>query len=218
MKRVLLILPLAAIALQVSAQTTIRRDTAITFMINAIFTGTWGITSALLVMQLFRLKLQINPLIISSIGILLLLGASTYLLKTVLGYLYYYYSDGTYNRYTFKKDDFLFSMAMSGIWLLNYGLLPQLLWIRKLRRLSSLVVLICIWAITSLAVPWGVARQFLDSPTNTFFVSGFKFEFSFTDYVEQGGVYAVAFAMVYSFLSRRNNDGESQLEEQLGAN
>ena len=139
----------------------------LTFIINSIFTGTWGITTALLVTQLLRRKLQINPTIVRSVSILLLIGASIYLLKILVGIVENAYSTGENENQWVLKGSSLTYLIFLGVWPFSFGLLPQLLWLKKLRgRLSSLVIIIAIWAISRLFVPWGVTEFFMQTPVD----------------------------------------------------
>jgi len=182
-----------------------------TFIINSILTGTWGITVVLLVIQLFRLKLQINPIIIRSVSTLLLFGASLYILKIPVEFITNYYSGGEYEQYTFADGNLLYSLIIYCAWLFSFGLLPQILWVKKLRgRLSSLVVIVAIWAITRLYVPWGISEFFMEKPIDL----NFKFEFSFLDRLEQVAIYSVAFVLVFYIISRKENNSRPMLGEQ----
>ena len=175
------------------------------FIINTILTVTTGITVALLVLQLLRRDLKIRPDIITSVSILLLLGSTIYLVKVPAEFVVHYYSGGDYEHYTFKKGTFLPFIIFGFAWLFSYGLVPQILWIKKLRRrLSTLLIIVGMWAITRLLVPWGLYQLLL----NPFAEWNRNSEFSFLDYVEQGAVYATAFAIIYSYLSRKGNDND----------
>ncbi len=176
------------------------------FVINSIFTGTWSITMALLVIQLFRRKLQINPTIIRSVSILLLIGASIYLLKLLVGIVENAYLTGEHENQWVVKGSSRGYLIFLGVWPFSFGLLPQLLWLKKLRgRLSSLAIIIAIWAISRLFVPWGVTEFFMQKPVDL----NFKFEFSFVDQLEQIAVYATAFALVCYLISWKENRGEN---------
>jgi len=158
---------------------------------------------ALSIIQLFRLKEQIRPGIIKSVSMLLLAGASLYILEIPVNFLIDYYSGGEYEQYTFKDGNLLSVLILFGAWLFSFGLVPQILWAKKLRgRLSSLIVIIAIWAVTRIFVPWGLLQFIMQKP----FDWQFKLDFSFLDRLEQIAVYTVAFALVYYIVSRRDND------------
>jgi len=182
------------------------------FIINSIFTGTWGITVALAVLQLFRRKLQINPAIIRSVSTLLLIGASIYLLKILVDIVEIAHSTRESENQWVVKGSSLAFLIFLGAWPFSFGLLPQLLWLKKLRgRLSIHVIIIAIWAISRLFVPWGVTEFFMQKPIDL----NFKFEFSFVDQLAQIAVYATAFALVCYLISRKDNRGESLVSETL---
>ena len=188
--------------------------TFVTFIINSILTGTWGITVALLVIQLFRLKLQINSTIVRSISTLLLLGASLHVLRTAVYFFTNYYSAGEYEQYTFRNGNLWSYWIIYCAWLFSFGLLPQLLWLKTLRgRFSSLVVIVAIWGITRLFVPWGISEFFMERPIDL----QFKFEFSFVNSLEQTAVYSVAFVLVFHIISRRDYNSQALTDEQTGA-
>ena len=108
------------------------------------------------------------------------------------------------------KGSSLAFLIFLGAWPFSFGLLPQLLWLKKLRgRLSSLVIIIAIWAISRLFVPWGITEFFMQKQIDL----NFKFEFSFLDYLEQTAVYTVAFVLVHYLISRKNNTGEPLTNE-----
>ncbi len=162
-------------------------------IINAIFAGTWGLTAALLVVQLLRLELNSKPVIIDAMRNLLLFGSSVYLLKTGIDVLQIHMSSASTR----------FWMTFLA-WPLAFGVLPQLLWLKPLRhRLASLAVIVALWTITISFVPWAFPQWVTNMvlhPTNV----RAHVVFSFTGYLEMVAIYAAMLAGVYYVLTRAN--------------
>jgi len=178
------------------------------FITDSIFTGTCGITAVLLVMQLIRSKLQIRPAIIISVSTLLLFGSLFYFLRIAIEIYANYYSNPDYGSFKVKNNNWWLLTIMLAAWPFSFGLLPQLLWLKKRRqRLMSLVFIVGVWAITRIFIPPDFL-QFFINPLNWHVDTGF----STGDYLLQAATYSAAFAVVHYFISKKDNDNETEAD------
>jgi len=179
------------------------------FVTDSIFTGTCGITAVLLVMQLIRLKLQIRPAIIISVSTLLLFGSLFYFLRIAAELYVNYYSNPNYGSFKLKNGNLWLLVIMLGAWPFTFGLLPQFLWLKKRRqRLWSLVFIVGVWAVTRIFISPNFLQFFID-PLNWHADSGF----STIDYLLQAGAYSAAFAVVHYFISKKDNDDQTEVDD-----
>jgi hypothetical protein len=162
-----------------------------TFIINSIFAGTFGLTAALLVVQLMGFELNFKLNMIRAISITLLIGSVAYLLQMAL------YAPSIYNQFNSVGHLLLFM-----VWPVVFSILPQLLWFKKLReRLGSLLVLVGIWAITLCFVPWLLPQAVINLVQQPNSLIDYT-SFSWINYLEVIGTYAGIFLVVYGIIYR----------------
>lgn len=159
-----------------------------TLIINAIFAGTCGLTIALFIVQLLRLSLTNKLLIIKTISMVLLLGASLYLLQMALDTIF------VYKRISSTQHFLVFL-----IWPIAFGLLPQLLWIKKLQgQLAVIVTMVALWVVLLCFVPWLLPQYIVQLVKHPYQIPA-KIS-PFIVYAEIIGIYAAAFLMTYFVL------------------
>jgi hypothetical protein len=121
----------------------------------AIFSGTLIITLFLIVINFFKIKLtKIDKLtLIKAINTILLFGAMIYTVIWVTELFVAYYSGGEYGQYTFANRLFGSYWWAALALLVRSVLLPQILWIKKLRRsFIATIIIISVWAVINIPV------------------------------------------------------------------
>ncbi|WP_259091002.1 hypothetical protein [Mucilaginibacter dorajii] len=120
---------------------------------SSIFSGTIVITLCLVVVNLFKIKLAKidKPTLIKAINTVLLLGAMIYALMWVTELFMAYYSGGEYEQYTFTNRFFGSYWWAALTLLIRSILLPQILWVGKLRRsFICTIIVISVWGIVNI--------------------------------------------------------------------
>ena len=177
------------------ARTSIMNDT-INLIINAIFSGSFALLICLLAINLF--KINIHPtkdkILIKSVSYTLLLGSVLYLFMLIL-YLYIiFFSGGEYKQ--FAVSDRLFGSYWWAIWIFTfvpYGVLPQILWIKKFRQ--SIV------GVSIVIIPWGTI--FLLKSIGNYQGIHFEWKRMIIDNFKDTLVYLPILIIMYLILSRQ---------------
>jgi len=125
-------------------------NTTANFIASAIFSGTIIITPFLVVVNLFKIRLyKIDKLLlIEAINTLLLFAALIYCLIWLTEIYIAYFSGGDYEQYRFTNRLFGSYWWATLALLIKSVLLPQILWIRKIRRsFIATIIIISVWVV-----------------------------------------------------------------------
>jgi len=173
-------------------------DEIITVITHAIFFGTCVFVPLLFALHLFKLKLPMldNSTIILTVNFTLLLGSSIFIAQSIIDFPIRYYSGGEYEQYTFTNrmvGPYWFNFLMLAF---NYALLPQLFWIKRVRRsIISPMIVIVVRFIFVLAM----LKVYVISP-----ILYLKIEFPLIYSLTQITIYLAIISAIYFILSRRN--------------
>ncbi|SDF68109.1 hypothetical protein SAMN05216464_12431 [Mucilaginibacter pineti] len=164
------------------------------FIARAIFNGTFIIALCVIVVALFKIKLhKINKaILVSSVNTLLLSGAMIYVLMWLTEIFKAYFWEGDYEQITFTNL-FFGSYWWAALALLAKSiLLPQILWIRKLRHsFISTIVIISFWLLIDIlaVLSYGLSDTFQ--------------KFNWKAYAVELVFYALILTGLYYILERR---------------
>ena len=165
------------------------------FIASAIFNGTFVIVLCVIVVALFKIKLhKINKtILVSSANTLLLAGAMIYVLMWITEVFKAYFLGSDYEQITITNL-FFGSYWWAALALLAKSiLLPQILWIRKLRHsFISTVVIISFWLLIDIlaVLSYGLSDIFQS--------------LNWKGYVVELGFYALILTGLYYILERRS--------------
>lgn len=122
----------------------------VNFIAGAIYSGTFIIGVCLVIINLFKLKLwKIDRLLLTeAINTILLSGAMIYTIMWIVEVFVAYFSGSEYEQYIFTNQLFGSYWWAALALLIRSILLPQILWIRSVRRsFVSTIIIISVWAI-----------------------------------------------------------------------
>lgn len=132
-------------------------------LIDSIFTGTAVLVICIVSTAIFKIKLQLIDLKMLTISVnwVLLFGAVFFLVNIFIRAFNAYYSGGEYEQYVFLNGLGIDNVIILTIlWLFSHGLVPQLLWFKKLRRSIFIsTTVIGIWAVHYFVEPIIIAHQ-----------------------------------------------------------
>lgn len=161
------------------------------FVINSIFRGSLILIPCLFIVHQLRLKIYaINkPVLIRTINCVLLFGSVVYLVVFLFGVFMSVFSLGSYEHGHYSSPDFGHYGLLRWIFMIiPYGVLPQLLWIKKIRySITSSFIIITAWALLTLLTIIIV------------------FYFFWIDYLKQMAVYFVCITLIYIVLNQKDN-------------
>jgi hypothetical protein len=170
-------------------------STTANLIASSIFSGTIVITLCLILAKLFKIKLTKidKPRLIKAINTLLLLGAMIYTTMWIIELFMAYYSGGEYEQYTFTNRFFGSYWWAALTLLIRSIVLPQILWVGKLRRsFICTIVIVSFWLLINILaqVSFGIVeilREFTISMS----------------YLEGLGIYILILEAVYIILKRK---------------
>jgi len=163
---------------------------------SSVFSGTILITLCLIVVNLSKAKLAKidKPTLIKAINTLLLLGSIIYTVMWATEFFMTYYSGDEYEQYTFANRLFGSYWWAALTLLIRSVLLPQILWIGKLRRsFIPTIAVVSFWLLINILaqMPFGIAG----------ILRGFRISMG---YLGGFGIYIVLLVSVYLILNRKN--------------
>ncbi|HEY9003871.1 MAG TPA: hypothetical protein VIM89_21120 [Mucilaginibacter sp.] len=111
-------------------------------IVNAIFNGAFVLLVCLLIINFFKINISLikYKTLVNSVSCTLLLGSILYIFKFVIEFYVAFFSGGEYEQYAVSNrvlGPYWAVVSVSSF--IPYILLPQLLWIKRLR--SSLITL-----------------------------------------------------------------------------
>jgi len=170
-------------------------NTGANLIASAIFSGTIIMSLCLVAVNFLKIKLaNINKaILIKAINIVLLFGAMIYTVMWVMEIFVAYYSGGEYEQYTFTNRLFGSYWWAALALLIRSILLPQILWIKLLRRsFISTIVIVLFWLFINILsqIAYGIVGIF----------EGFRISMSYMGL----GIYVVILVFVYIILNRKS--------------
>jgi hypothetical protein len=176
-------------------------NTIVNLIASGIFSGTIVITLCLVVGNVLKIKLTKidKPVLIKALNIVLLLGAIIYTAMWTTEIFETYFSGGEYEQYAFTNRLFGSYWWAALTLLIRSVLLPQILWVGKLRRsFISTIAIVSFWLLINILaqMPLGLAG----------ILKGFRIS---TSYLEALGIYVVILTPVYFILNRKKLIGSS---------
>ena len=161
------------------------------FVVNSIFRGPIILIPCLFIVYKLGLKIyEVNEsILIRTVNCVLLFGSVVYLVLFLFDTFMSVFSLGAYEHDHYSNPDFgRYGWLRWIFMIMPYGLLPQLLWIKKFRHsLTSSFIIITAWGLLTLLTIIVV------------------FYFVWTDYLEQIAVYFICITLIYLVLNRRRN-------------
>jgi len=176
---------------------------------NAIFTGTLIMVPCLLIIHLFKIRIfNIDKqVLVGSVNWVLLFASVLYMLVLFIEVFKAYFLAGEYEQFAFSNrlTGPFWLYTMSGI--VNYILMPQLLWFKKFR--NSIVTLSVIWSVW--VILWVVSTIITFIPYGSVGIIG---GFSGIDLLKRLLIYIVIVTVTYLILNRRKMTPISETENQ----
>jgi len=172
-------------------------DNIFNLIINAVFSGSVILIPILFIVHLSKAGTgAVNKTtLIEAVNCTLLAGSILYIARFIIQIYTSLFSGGEYEQYTFTNR--FFGHYWLDLWVLiifRYALLPQLLWIGKLRKsIVSSFVIICTWGLSSLAVT-------ILSPPEGWHITLVA---PMLDYLISIIIYLVIISLIYKLLNRK---------------
>jgi hypothetical protein len=173
------------------------------FISDSIFQGLKFLIPLLFILEFFNVslkQLKLSTVIISA-NVLLLIGGTLF-----LGVMTTNLSMSWYHGNEFEKD-FLVNVITGPHWfqfvipLLNFALLPHLMWFKKLRSITTVSVLLVTW--------WIVSNYYINYLSNNerliHSVHDLHTGFFTIEYVEKAIIFIALLTITFTIFSRRKN-------------
>ncbi|PWK76590.1 hypothetical protein LX99_03457 [Mucilaginibacter oryzae] len=171
----------------------------ISLIYSSIFNGTEVLVLCLVILNAFKIHpININKqTLICAINYLLMFGSLLFTVSLLSELFMAYYTQNEYAQFSFSNrlaGPFWFDIWLIGV--LSFMILPQILWIKRLRKsFTASIIIVGIW----------LALYFVKQALIAFQAWHTEFKSSYSEYIIRAIIYSVLLLTSYFIVQRKTN-------------